>query len=152
MLESRGDASRAINMEGTRMKLRQGLSGLLVLAATNALACEIPTVVEIPETKDVRGRTRAVRAETGDYVRAMVEYTECIKAEIEAGGGDTSPALFQSLLVQRNNLAVAEVKVIMDLFEARIGPIEDADLATAVRGADDIRRTGASPPIQSRAP
>ncbi|HEY5569609.1 MAG TPA: hypothetical protein VIM81_20480, partial [Gammaproteobacteria bacterium] len=69
-----------------------------------------------------------------------------------AGGGDTSPALFQSLLVQRNNLAVAEVKVIMDLFEARIGPIEDADLATAVRGADDIRRTGASPPIQSRAP
>jgi hypothetical protein len=134
------------------MKVREALSGLLVLAAMNGFACEIPTVVEIPETKDVRGRTRAVQAETGDYIRAMVEYTECIKAEIEAGGGDVSPPLFQSLLVQRNNAAVAEVKVIMALFEARIGPIEDAEVANAVRAADDLRRTGASPPIQSRAP
>ena len=134
------------------MKRLPLVAALLTFASGAALACEIPTVVEIPETRDLGNRGRAVASDTEQYLRDMVDYVACLKDEIEAAGGEDSPALLQSLLVQRNNAAVAEVKAIVELYEARIGPLDEASMAEAVRGADDIRRTGAAPPVQSRAP
>jgi hypothetical protein len=82
----------------------------------------------------------------------MLAYVDCIKAEIEAAGGEDSPRLLQALLVTRNNVAVAEVKAVMDLYAVRVGPLDAAGISNAVRGADDIRRSGSAPPTQSRAP
>ena len=128
------------------------VGGLVLVGATRGMACEIPTVVQIPETRDIGSRAPAIEAETQEYVQAMVAYTDCLKAEIEAGGGEESPALFQSLLVQRHNSAVAEVKAVMDLYAERVGPLQDAEISEAPRGTDDIRRSGAPAPVQGRAP
>jgi hypothetical protein len=134
------------------MRIRRTLCVLFASCTTASLACEVPTVVEIPEAKDIKGQGNAIFARTEDYVRDMVEYVGCIKAEIDAAGGENAPPLLIGLLVARNNAAVAEVKAVMELYEERVGPLDDAAVANAMRGADDILRSGAALPIQSRAP
>jgi hypothetical protein len=134
------------------MRIPLILGFALAWCAAAGAACDVPTVVQIPEASDVKGQGRAVFADTEDYVRGMIEYVDCINAEIDAAGGENGPPLLIAVLVARNNAAVAELKAVMALYEERIGPLDDAAVADAMRAAEDIRRMGAAPPIQSRAP
>jgi len=98
-----------------------------LLVCSSAAACELPALVAIPETipADVTGLLRDVRR----YSDSIIEYTNCIKAELAAAGGDGAPAFQRAVLVQRNNHAVAEHKAVTDLYAERVGPLENLRLA-----------------------
>lgn len=114
------------------MKLAH-LAYALLLVCSNAAACELPALVAIPEkiAADVTGLLLDVRR----YSDSIIEYTACVQAELAAAGGDAAPALQRSVLILRNNHAVAEHKVITDLYAERVGPLENLRLAEYL-GAD----------------
>lgn len=96
------------------------LAALLVGGfATNAYAgCEQPPLVVIPPADALDESDGTVHDETNAYFQAMQDYVSCIRAELEAGGDDASE-LFKLLLVQRNNLAVAEAEAVQRWYESR---------------------------------
>jgi hypothetical protein len=87
-----------------------------------ALACDYPPLVVIPAKEDVAGKEEAIRAETATYFAAMQAYTKCIQDELAAAGGEEAPALTKAVLVQRNNLAVAEAQAVLKTFTANVAP------------------------------
>ena len=105
----------------------------LLLVGSNAAACDLPALVAIPERAgdDVADVLRAARR----YSDAIVAYTGCVKAELEAAGGDAAPAFQRSALIARNNYAVAEAEAVMDLYATHIGPTENLRLAEYVEVA-----------------
>jgi hypothetical protein len=62
----------------------------------------------------------------------MIEYTRCLKAELEAAGGDAAPLAYRSALILRNNHAVGEHKAVIDLYAKRVGPLGNLRLAEYV--------------------
>ncbi len=89
-------------------------AGLLTGVSATALACEMPTLVDIP--KDVKSQEQTVRESMQAYFDQMKVYTACVQQELTAAGGDNAPKLTKSVLVARNNAAVAEVEAVMKLF------------------------------------
>ena len=89
-----------------------------------ALACELPRLVIVPDPEAVAGKEAEIRAEVAEYWQAMVDYTTCVKAELDAAGGENAPSLTKAVLVQRNNVAVAEVEAVAKAFMASVGAIE----------------------------
>jgi hypothetical protein len=71
-----------------------------------------------------------VREATQTYMQGMTAYTQCLQAEI-AALGDNAPPLQQSLLVARNNYAVAEVEFMLGLYEQRVEPLSSLQGAPA---------------------
>jgi hypothetical protein len=119
----------------------------LLLVCSSGSACEVPTLAAIPE--HVGDAVARVLIEVRRYSDAMVEYTACLRAELEAAGGDAAPALQRTALILRNNNAVAEHKAVLDLYEQRVGPLETLRLAEYVDGegstcvlGSSIRSTG----------
>jgi hypothetical protein len=102
----------------------------LLLVCSNGTACELPALAAIPEKigDDVTSVLRDVRR----YSDGMVEYTDCLKAELAAGGGSEAPVLLRSVLALRNNNAVAEHKALTALYAERVGPLENLRLAEYV--------------------
>jgi hypothetical protein len=82
------------------------LAYALLLVCSDAAACELPALAAIPEKMgdDVASVLRDVRR----YSDSMIEYTACVQAELAAAGGDAALAFQRSVLIRRNNDAVAE--------------------------------------------
>lgn len=92
------------------------------LAGSAALACEIPSMIMIPADEQARQReAEHVRAEAEAYLNGMSAYAQCIRAELDAAGGEEAPPMLRSLLVQRNNLAAAESEAVMNWFKEAFG-------------------------------
>jgi hypothetical protein len=89
--------------------------------ASTALACEMPPLVAIPAKDKVGDQGAAIRDATKTYFDAMKAYTDCVQAELKAAGGDNAPKLTKTVLVARNNAAVAEADAVKKLFETNVG-------------------------------
>ena len=90
--------------------------------ASTALACELPPLVVIPPKDKVGDQAGAIRDATKLYFDQMKTYTDCVQAELSAAGGDNAPIVMKTVLIARNNAAVAEADVVKKLFEASVGP------------------------------
>jgi hypothetical protein len=99
------------------------IAGALLMSATASagLACELPPLVAIPDKDDVGDKAQQIQQEATTYFAAMKAYTACVQAEITAAGGDSAPALTKAVLVQRNNMAVAEAEGVLKAFNASVG-------------------------------
>jgi hypothetical protein len=96
-----------------------GVSGI-------GFACEMPSLVMIPPKEQVAGKEGEIGAAVTKYRQEMELYTSCVKAELEAAGGDNAPPLTKSVLVRRNNVAVAEVQAVLKLYTDNVGPVGPA--------------------------
>ena len=104
------------------MKAIHIVAGLCLGAlASTALACEMPPLVAIPPKDKVGDQAAAIRDATKVYFDAMKAYTDCVQAELKAAGGDAAPTLMKTVLIARNNAAVAEADAVKKLFEANVG-------------------------------
>ncbi|HEY9182054.1 MAG TPA: hypothetical protein VIQ99_02575 [Gammaproteobacteria bacterium] len=103
-----------------------------VLVCLSASACEVPTLAVIPET--IGDDVADVLVDVRRYSDETIVYTDCLKAELAAAGGDAAPASVRSVLVARNNHAVAEHKATTDLYAERVGPLANLSLAEYVAG------------------
>ena len=117
------------------MSVRQLLLGSLLLAAhVAAVACDLPALAVVPAAGTVDDFVGRRIAEMQRYVTGIREYTACVQAELAAAGGDSAPESLRAVLIRRNNAAVAEAKVVMELFGERVAPIEDLYLAELITG------------------
>jgi hypothetical protein len=104
------------------MKAIHIVAGLCLGAlASTALACELPPLVAIPAKDKVGDQGAIIRDATKTYFDAMKVYTDCVQAELKAAGGDSAPKLTKTVLVARNNAAVAEADAVKKLFETNVG-------------------------------
>ena len=94
---------------------------LLCAISTTSLACTMPPLVAIPAKDKVGDQASALRESTNAYFEQMKTYTDCVQAALTAAGGDQAPTLMKSLLIARNNAAVAEASAVKKLFEANVG-------------------------------
>jgi hypothetical protein len=98
------------------------LGATLCSVSLASLACENPSLVQVPKAADVKEKDRAdLLEDVQAYLREVKVYTDCVQAELAAAGGDTAPALTKAVLVTRNNAAVAEADAIMKLYTANFG-------------------------------
>ncbi|HEY8518605.1 MAG TPA: hypothetical protein VIN61_00885 [Gammaproteobacteria bacterium] len=109
---------------------------VLAVAPLAGFACENPPLVQIPRG-ELGGREQEVHDAFERYYRAIEAYTACIKAELEALGGDDAPPLVKALLVQRHNAAVAEADAMLKLYNAAFGG--EAQTLPVVGTPDDDR-------------
>ena len=94
---------------------------LLSAISSTSFACTLPPLVAIPAKDKVGDQGPAIRESTNAYFEQMKAYTDCVQAALAAAGGDQAPTLMKSLLVARNNAAVAEAGAVKKLFETNIG-------------------------------
>lgn len=95
---------------------------LALSAASRVMACDDPPLPMIPSEEQVADRIGDILTDTREYRTAMVAYVACIRAELEAAGGESAQTLRARLLVRRHNLAVEEGRAVADLFAERVGP------------------------------
>ena len=89
-------------------------AALLSGVAGPTLACTVPPLVAIPAKEQISAKAAQVGAEVSTYFEAMKTYAACIQQELTAAG-DAQPAI-KALLVQRNNVAVAEAQAVQKLY------------------------------------
>jgi hypothetical protein len=94
---------------------------LLCATSSTSFACTLPSLVAIPPRDKVGDQGPAIRDSTTAYFEQMKVFTDCIQADLTAAGGDQAPTLTKSLLIARNNSAVAEAEAVKKLFEASVG-------------------------------
>jgi hypothetical protein len=94
--------------------------GLLAATAGTAVACTLPKLAIIPPREEVVGREAAITAAMAEYSTGMDAYVACIRAELDAAGGDNAPAIIKSVLVLRNNTAVAEKEFMIKLYNENV--------------------------------
>jgi hypothetical protein len=97
---------------------------LLSQTAGTALACDMPSLIVIPAKEQAAAEAEAVRTRVALYFEAMTAYTQCVQAELAAVGGDNAHPIVRSVLVRRNNAAVAETEAVLKWFTANVGPLE----------------------------
>lgn len=105
------------------MKLTIICAGILTSIAGTAIACDLPKLAVIPPKDQVAGKEQQIRAAASQYFTAIQAYTACIQTELAAAGGDAAPSVIKSVLVLRNNAAVAEAEFMMKLFTENVGAI-----------------------------
>jgi hypothetical protein len=94
-----------------------------------AVACETPTMVQIPDGKSAsREQLLAAQAQVKTYMAAMNEYLACSDKEMEAKGDD-APAEFKSLMVSRHNTAVSEMESVAAAFNDQVKAFKAANPA-----------------------
>lgn len=104
------------------MRVVHVLSGMaLACMCSTSLACDLPKLVVIPDADKVSGHEKEIRMEVGKYFTAMKTYVACIQSELKADGGDKAPALVKSLLIDRNNVAVAEANTVVGWYKKNVG-------------------------------
>jgi len=115
------------------MHARQMLYGSLLLCVNAvASACDLPALVILPGPGSAGDATAELIVDMQRYVGGIRAYTACVQAEIAAAGGDSAPEALRTLLIRRNNGAVAEAKALMELFGERVAPVEELYLAEFV--------------------
>ena len=112
------------------------VAGLLTGASATALACDLPALVDIPQ--DTKSHEQEVRTSVQAYFDQMKVYTACVQQQLTDAGGDGAPQLTKSVLVARNNAAVAEVEAVMKIFKAALAG--DTDAGADTKGEDDNSR------------
>lgn len=100
------------------MNLRVLCCGVaLGLVASHAAAqCDNPPLVQVPtagEAEDSEQDLEDLQARVQEYHAAMEAYTSCLQAEIDEARAESRSELIQTLLVARNNAAVAEVEAVV---------------------------------------
>jgi hypothetical protein len=122
------------------MKLTKILcTGLLSGIGGVGFACDLPALVAIPAKGDVGDKGPQVSAEVAAYVESLRTYTACVQAELAAAGGDSAPPIIKAVLVQRNNLAVAEGQAVMKQYNESIAA-DSAAPPPAPGGGESSRR------------
>jgi hypothetical protein len=87
-----------------------------------ALGCELPALVVIPAKEAFEAQREQVNAAAAVYFQAMTTYTSCVKAELDAAGGESgAPKTTKAVLVGRINAAVLEANNVKRLYEANSG-------------------------------
>lgn len=129
------------------MKVPKPLCGLLMASwGWGALACENPPVPLIAETQDSARLTRQIERNMQRYLDGVAAYVACIQAEFQTAKSANSTPMSLTLLMRRNNAAVAEFDVVSNLFIERVGPLESLDLqgfqATAAISEDATTSPG----------
>ena len=115
------------------MNVRQILCGSLLLCVNAvASACDLPALVILPAAGTAGDASAELIVDMQRYVGGIRAYTACVQAEIAAAGGDSAPESLRTLLIRRNNGAVAEAKALMELFGERVAPVEELYLAEFV--------------------
>ncbi|HEX7081133.1 MAG TPA: hypothetical protein VF329_08980 [Gammaproteobacteria bacterium] len=104
-------------------RVRTGLHGGLVLSAfatAGALACETPSMVNVPDgTTATMEQMVAAQQEVKDYVAAMEDYLACVNEELEAAGED-APEEYKALMIERHNSAVGEMEAVAAAFNEQV--------------------------------
>jgi hypothetical protein len=90
--------------------------------ASTTLACDLPPLVAIPSKDKIGDQAAALRDATKAYFDQMKVYTDCVQAELTAAGGNSAPTLLKTVLIARNNAAVAEADAVRKLYDANLGP------------------------------
>lgn len=100
---------------------------VLALAGGTAVACETPSMVEIPdgETATMEEMVAAQEAVQG-YVASMEDYLACVDEELEAAGED-APDEYKSLMISRHNNAVSEMEAVAEAFNQQIQAFREAN-------------------------
>src|SRR5690606_21763512 len=75
----------------------------------------------------------------------MSVYVTCVQAEHSAAVARGAADLHVSLLTARNNLAVAELEVVRDVYVAKVGPLEELFFEQPYDSGD--RRADAAPQL-----
>jgi hypothetical protein len=120
------------------MNVRQILFGLLLSSMSAvAAACELPGLTVLPPAGTVDDRSALRIVEMQRYVAGIRQYTACVQAELAAAGGDAAPESLRGVWIRRNNAAVAEAKIVMELFGERVAPVKDLYLAEFISGEGD---------------
>ena len=115
------------------MNVRQILCGSLLLCVNAvASACDLPALVILPAPGTAGDASAQLIVDMQRYVGGIRAYTACVQAEIAAAGGDSASESLRTLLIRRNNGAVAEAKALMELFGERVAPVEELYLAEFV--------------------
>lgn len=81
-------------------------------------ACEQPSLVIIPEQEDIEGNEQEIVESTQAYFEGLQQYVDCIQLELQSAG-DNASTIYRSVLVQRNNAAVAEAEAVQRWFNSR---------------------------------
>lgn len=98
-----------------------------LLAVAGALACETPTVVDIPDGQTATTEQMVLaRQQVTDYVAAMDEYLACVNEEMEAAG-ENAPEEFKALMVQRYNAAISEMEMVAAAFNEQLGAFRERE-------------------------
>jgi hypothetical protein len=71
------------------------------------------------------------------YLAGIEAYLTCTRAALAAAGGDVAPQPLRSVLIRRNNDAVAEANAVMALFAERVAPVEELYLAEFLAGDEE---------------
>ena len=104
------------------MRTVNAVAAILLCAISSAsFACTLPPLVAIPAKDKIGDQAPAIREATTAYFDGMKAYTDCVQAALSAAGGDAAPTLVKTMLIARNNAAVAEAEAVKKLFEANIG-------------------------------
>ena len=120
------------------------LTGLV--ASPAVLACEYPALPHIPEGERIRGRLeRDVKQDMIRYITEMSAYVTCVQAEHGAAAARGAAELQVSLLTARNNLAVAELEAVRDVYVDKVGPLEELFFEQPYDSGD--RRADAAPQL-----
>ena len=115
--------------------MRQLVLGFVLwVLHTAAGACDLPALMVVPAEGTVDDFAAQRVAEMQRYVAGIRAYTACVQAEITAAGGDSAPESLRSVLIRRNNAAVAEAEVVMQLFGERVTPVRNLYLAELITG------------------
>lgn len=119
------------------MKIRVLCCGAaLSLAASHAAACNNPPLAKVPtleEVENLEQQLPEIQSSVEEYHAAMEAYTECLQSEVDEARENGAPELAQTLLVQRNNAAVAEVEAVLQQFN---------QLVQEARGGTQIEQQG----------
>lgn len=107
-------------------------AALLSSVAVPSFACTVPPLVVIPAKEQISAKAAQVGAEVSAYFEAMKTYAACIQEELTAAG-DAQPTL-KALLVQRNNLAVAEAQAVQKLYNEHMAAAAPAAAPPAEGG------------------
>ena len=100
--------------------------GVLATMAGNALACTLPKLPVVPPKDQVAGKESAITLAMNEYSTSIDAYVACVRAELDAAGGEAAPDIVKRVLVTRNNTAVAEKEFMIKLYTANVGPAADA--------------------------
>ena len=105
---------------------------VFAFVCSNATACELPALPVVPAS--VGDDVASVLLDVRRYSDSLIDYVACLKDELAAAGGDAAPTQVRSILVGRNNYAVAEHKAVTDLYVARVGTLENRRQAEYLDG------------------
>jgi hypothetical protein len=105
----------------------------LLFMCSQTLACDLPALPPIPAAVAVDGVAKVIR-DVRRYSDAMVEYTACLRTELEAAGGESAPPSVRAILIARNNLAIDEHNIVTALYTQRVGPLPNLRLAEYLDG------------------